>query len=89
MGGLMPKPPAMPSAEEQFETQRRLQEEAESRAVEKAEKERREAMVEEQRRKRARRGRASLISQRPGSDILGIQDEQGFGPTQGSLFTQK
>jgi len=86
MGGIMPKAPAMPSAEEQFRTQQRLQEEAESKAVEKAEKERRVAGLEEQRRQKRRRGASTLITKRPGGLLGDMDDSLGTGSDYQSLF---
>lgn len=86
MGGIMPSPPAMPSPEEQFETQRRLQEQAESKAVAEAEEARRKAAVEEQRKQARRRGRASLITRKGAGGLLGVADDQDTG-TFGSLYT--
>ena len=82
----MPKAPAMPSPEEQFRTQQRLQEEAQARADAKVERERRVAAVEEQRRQRRRRGSSSLITKRAGGLLGDMDDSLGTGSDYQSLF---
>lgn len=72
----------MPSAEEQAEQQlkiqRELQADADSRAAEQLDAERKKAAVAQQRSRRGRRGRSSLITQRSGG-LLGISEEGGLG----------
>jgi hypothetical protein len=69
---IMPKMPAMPSADDmarqQLETQRQLQADADARAAGQLEDERKNARRAQIRRNRRRRGRASLITRR---DVAG------------------
>lgn len=81
MGGIFPKAPAMPSAEEQYATQKRLQEQSESEAAKKAETERRKARLAEQR----RRSGSSLMTPRQGG-LFATLDTTGDTEYQ-SLFT--
>lgn len=75
MGGIFPKAPEMPSAEEQYAIQKRLQEQSETEATQKAEMERRKASLAEQRR---RAGSKSLITSRMGG-LFGTLDESQLG----------
>ena len=75
MGGIFPKAPPMPSPEEQYETQRKLQEQAETEATKKSEMERRKASLTEQRR---RAGGKSLITSRQGG-LFGTLNEEQLG----------
>lgn len=81
-----PSMPDMPSAEEQakqqLEIQRQLQSDADSRAAEQLEDERKRAAVAQRRSRRGRRGRTSLITRRTGG-LLGYEVPEGT--TQGSL----
>ena len=74
----LPKAPSMPSPEEQakqqLEVQRQLQADADSRAASELEDERKKARLEQQRSRRGRRGRSSLISQRQ-TGLFGISDD--------------
>ena len=73
-----PSAPKMPSAEEQakqqLEIQRQLQADADSRAAEQLASERKSAAVAQQRARRGRRGRSTLITPRSIGGIFGNQD---------------
>ena len=78
MGSLFPKAPAMPSADEQYATQKRLTDQAQTEATTKAEKERRKGFVDQQRKERARKGYSSLVTSRTDGGLLGIpSSDQG------------
>jgi hypothetical protein len=83
MGGLMPKAPPMPSADEQYAIQKRLQDQAETEATTKAEKERRKAALDQKRRTSGK----SLITPRSGG-LFGTlyPDEETTSSSTGSLF---
>jgi len=76
----IPKAPSMPSAEEQakqqLEIQRQLQADADSKAAEQLADERKAASVAQQRSRRGRRGRSSLITPRSGG-LLGFEVPEG------------
>lgn len=79
----MPKAPPMPSADEQYATQKRLQDQAETDATIKSEKERRKASLEQKRRTSGK----SLITPRSGG-LFGTlyPDEPTTESSTGSLF---
>lgn len=79
MGGLFPKPPAMPSMEEQYALQKKLQDQATSEATEKAEAERRKASLERQRMEARRRAGSSLITRREGGLLSQEDTDTGVG----------
>ena len=87
----IPKAPSMPSAEEQAQSQlkiqRELQADADSRAADEMAKERKKASVAQQRSKRGRRGRSSLITPRSGG-LLSLADEAGLGSNFETLSNQ-
>jgi len=87
----VPKAPKMPSAEEQakqqLEIQRQLQADADSRAADEMAAERKKAAVAQQRSRRGRRGRSSLITPRSGG-LLGLAEEAGLGSDFQTLSNQ-
>lgn len=87
----IPKAPSMPSAEEQAQSQlkiqRELQADADSRAAEQLDAERKKAAVAQQRSRRGRRGRSSLITQRTGG-LLGLTEQSGLGSDFKTLSNQ-
>lgn len=82
MGGIFPKAPAMPSAEEQYAIQKKLADQSASEAADKAEKARRKAALEE---KRRQAGKVSLMTPRMGG-LFGTLDTTGDTEYQ-SLYT--
>jgi len=86
----IPKAPKMPSAEEQahqqLKIQRELQADADQEPAE-MDAERKKAAVAQQRSRRGRRGRSSLITQRTGG-LLGITEQSGLGSDFKTLSNQ-
>ena len=78
-----PSAPKMPSPEEQarqqLEIQRQLQADADSKAAKELEQQRKEAAVAQQRSRRGRRGRTSLMTSKGVGGIFGIQDQTPTG----------
>jgi len=87
----IPKAPKMPSAEEQadqqLKIQRQLQADADDRMAGEMEAERKKAALAQQRSRRGRRGRSSLITQRTGG-LLGITEQSGLGSDFKTLSNQ-
>ena len=86
-----PKIPEMPSAAEmqrqQLESQRQLQADADSRAADEMAAERKKAAVAQQRSRRGRRGRSSLITPRSGG-LLGMTEQANLGSDFQTLSNQ-